>query len=89
LSTTISASSSKAISKSRAGTAAWEGRSAVAELQAILGGNASLVDPNLAAAQDAIDMALRHAFGDAHQEVVDALALGVLADLKPCNRIFA
>jgi hypothetical protein len=51
--------------------------------------NPALVDPNLAAAQDAVDMALRHALGDAQQEVVDALAFGLLADLKPCNRIFA
>ena len=61
----------------------------VADLQPILGRHTPLVYPHLAAAHDAIDVALRHALGDAQQEIVDALALGLLADFKPRNRIFA
>jgi hypothetical protein len=49
----------------------------------------AFVHPNFAAAQDAIDVALGHALGDAQQEVVDALSVGLVANLKPCNRIFA
>jgi hypothetical protein len=61
----------------------------VADPQPVLGRNPALVDPYLAAAQDAVDVALGHTLGDAQQEVVDALAFGLLADLKPCHRIFA
>ena len=38
------------------------------------GFDAAAVDPHLAAAQDPVDMALRHAFEYADQEIVDALA---------------
>ncbi len=62
---------------------------AVADLQPILGRHPALVHPHLAAAQDAVDMALGHTLGNAQQEVVDALAFGFLADFKPCHRIFA
>ena len=53
----------------------------IAEFEAIFRIDASFVHPHLAGAQDAVDMALGHALGQAHQEIVDALALSVLADL--------
>jgi hypothetical protein len=67
----------------------WAARAAGRQLQPVLGRHPALVHPYLAAAQDAVDVALGHALGDAQQEVVDALAFGLLADLKPCHRIFA
>src|SRR6185503_10892428 len=45
----------------------------VAEPQAIVRLDAPAVDPDLAAAQDTIDVTLRHAFQPAQQEIVDAL----------------
>jgi hypothetical protein len=61
----------------------------VAKLESVFGADASLVHPYFATAQDAIDMALGYAFGDLQQEVVDALPVGLVANLKPGNRIFA
>ena len=61
----------------------------VTKLQPVLGRNPALIYPYLAAAQDAVDVALGHTLGDAQQVVVDALPLGLVANLKPGNRIFA
>ncbi|SQC03335.1 Uncharacterised protein [Clostridium sporogenes] len=45
----------------------------VAELQAVLRVDPALVHAHFAAAEDPVNMAFRHAFTDAQQEVVDAL----------------
>ena len=47
------------------------------------------VHPDLAAAQDPVDVALRHALEDADQEIVDPLPGRLVADRKPGHRILA
>ncbi len=51
---------------------------AVARLQAVLRSHAAAIDAHLAAAQHPINMAFRHPFQAAQQEIVDALAVAVL-----------
>ncbi len=47
------------------------------------------VDPDLAAAQDSIDVAFGDAFEHPHQEIVDALAGSGLVDRKAVHSILA
>jgi hypothetical protein len=54
----------------------------VARLQPVLGLHAAAVDPHLAAAQDPVDMAFRHALETAQQEIVDALRRRFFADFQ-------
>ncbi len=51
--------------------------------------DAALVHADLAAAQDPVNVALRDAFQDLAQEIVDALASRVLANRKPADSILA
>src|SRR5687768_5250468 len=53
---------------------------AIPDLQPVIGLDPSAVDPDLAATQDAIDVALGHALQLAQQEVVDALGFAFFAD---------
>ena len=48
-----------------------------------------LVDPNLPAAQDPVDVTLRNALQDLREVVVDALAGRILADREPVDSILA
>ena len=52
----------------------------IAEFQTVFGINPTFIHAHLAGAQDAVDMALGHALGQAHQEIVDALPFGVFTD---------
>lgn len=52
----------------------------ITELQTIFRVDAAFVDSHLAGAQDAVDMAFRHALGHARQKIVDALPFGFFAD---------
>jgi hypothetical protein len=61
----------------------------IAKLESVFGADASFVHPYFTTTQDAIDMALGYPFGDLQQKVVDALSVGLVANLKPGNRIFA
>ncbi len=61
----------------------------VAGLDAVIRFRAAAVDPHLAAAQDPVDMALRHALEYLDQVIVDALAAGVLRHRVAGNGIFA
>ena len=45
--------------------------------------HATAVDPNFAASENAVNMALGHAFALAQQEIVDALARGFRANIHP------
>src|SRR4030095_10190653 len=59
----------------------------VSGLQAVLGLDAPAVDPDLAAAEHAIDVAFGYPLEMAQQEIVDALRRRLLADLqgaRPC-----
>ncbi|XHO04127.1 hypothetical protein ACEQUB_00994 [Ralstonia syzygii] len=58
----------------------------IAELQAVFRVDAALVHAYLAGAQDAVDVALGHALGQAHQEVVDPLPLRVFANFNVGDR---
>ena len=51
--------------------------------------DAPAVDPNLAAAQDPVDVALGYPFEDAEQEIVDALTLARLVNGKMIHNILA
>src|SRR5262252_1687043 len=46
----------------------------VTEREALVGSGAGTVDPDLAAANDAIDVALRNPFGELQEKVVEALS---------------
>ena len=61
----------------------------VALLQPVFGLGAPLVDPDLAAAQDPVDVALRHAFQYLQQVVIDALAGIFRPNLMSGHDIFA
>ena len=99
LSMTISASSS---CRTAAGSAepraapapgGWRERRAhrrqpqpVARFEPVLGPDPAAVHPHFAAAQDAVDVALRHAFQQPRQVVVDALARAFFAPLHATLR---
>ena len=67
----------------------WRYAQLVAGLDTVVGLGPSPVDPHLAAAQDAINVALGHAFKQLDQIVVDTLPAGLFPDLVPRHRIFA
>ena len=52
----------------------------IAALQAVIGAGAALLDPHLAAADDAVDMCFRHALEMAHQVIVQPLTRAVVVD---------
>ena len=62
---------------------------AIAQLEPRVRPDAALVDPDLAAPQDPVDVALGHAFEDLDEVIVDALARAVVADCKPVHSILA
>ena len=53
------------------------------DLQPVVGLHPPAVDPHFAAAQHPVDVAFRHAFQLAQEEVVDALGLAFFADFQP------
>src|SRR5687767_9163551 len=53
----------------------------IADFQAVIGLHAAAVDPYLAAAHHAVDVAFRHALQLTQQEVIDALGVAFFADL--------
>ena len=60
----------------------------VAVLNPVVRPNAALVDPHLAAAQNAVNVALRHPFKPSYQVVVDALPGFFGADFQPVYSFF-
>jgi hypothetical protein len=54
-----------------------------------IGRHAPAIAPDLAAAQDAVDVAFRNTLEHAHQEIVDTLPMRVVADHKPVHSILA
>ena len=61
----------------------------VPDRQTGVGMDAPTIDPNLAAAQDPIDVALGHPFEYAKQEIVDPLPLARLVNGKMIHNILA
>ena len=61
----------------------------IAQLQAVIRPDPTLVYPHLAAAQNAINVTIRHALAHFQEEIVDSLSGGILPDFKPAHRVFA
>ena len=103
LSSAISASSSYRIGGSAIRRERGRGRACCAGAAARIGGirrsspggepgvgpDPPLVDPDLAAAQDPVDVALGDAFQHLDEVIVDPLAVAVLAHYKPIHSILA
>ncbi len=61
----------------------------IADVESRIGSDLAPIHANLAAAQDPVDVALRHPLQDLDEVVVDALPLPVLAHCKPVDSILA
>jgi hypothetical protein len=67
----------------------WWHAESITRYQTRIRANAQPVYPNLAAAQDPVDMAFGHALQNFQQVIVDPLPLRLFADYKPVDSILA